>query len=160
MKELQVIERAAGWASGKACGVLVLHASGNLSAQAIGAARAALLRGVPAVGYLQVFPPLEGAPAAAGREREAWSALAEQMKTHTRAGALVVLQGGFGGAALRAAISGVMLISRGRTPTRVFATLDEGARYLLSERAVDEGTRVEDLVAAARALSAEARPLP
>lgn len=156
MAALEVLEIGAGYAVGRAHGVLLLHAE-QVTHVEIVAATACLVSAGPARGYLQTFPRFETPSGVSERERKAWTALAEQMKGTSRAGALVVPEGGFVGAAIRASISGVLLLARGRSPVKTFATLDAAARFLCAEGAVDDGVSAARIVEAARAL-AGARP--
>jgi hypothetical protein len=155
---LSVLETGEGYAVGKAHGVLIFRASPTLRAAGIDHVKGVLAGGAPARGYMQIFEPVDRPPEVAADDRKAWIALAEQMKSIARAGALVVLQTGFPGAALRAAISGVMLLAKGRAPTRIAATVDEGAQFLVSERAIDESVDPKRLVDAATALVSAAPP--
>jgi hypothetical protein len=153
MLGLEVLKIGQDYAVGKAHGVLILHLARLLPAPSIAAAKTALASGMPAAGYMQIFPPFDAFPGASELERKSWSALATQMKTLTRVGALVVPQGGFAGAALRAAISGVLLLARGPGPTQVVPSLDDGARYLVREGAVTPGATIAHVVDAARGLA-------
>ena len=152
MAALEVLATGSGYAVGRAHGVLMLHTE-QVTHTEIVAATACLVSAGPARGYLQTFPPFETPSGVSDRERKAWTALAGQMKGATRAGALVVPQGGFVGAAIRASISGVLLLARGQSPVKTFATLDDAARFLVAEWAVDNGVSAAQIVEAARALA-------
>lgn len=105
-----------------------------------------------AVGYLQIFDAGTAFHEPSPDERRAWIALAEQAKRHLSAGALVVLREGFGGAALRAAISGIMLLAKGSAPSKVFGSAEEAARWLVERKACTGGA--VDVARAAAALAA------
>jgi len=153
MTVLSVLEVGDGYAVGKAHGVLILRANATLRAAGIDHAKGVLTRGAPARGFMQIFEPVARPPDVDSADRRAWIALAEQMKTIARAGSLVVLQTGFTGAALRAAISGIMLLAKGRSPTRIAATIEEGALFLAAEHALADGVAADRLVDAASALA-------
>ena len=71
--------------------------------------------------------------------------------------ALVVLRDGFGGAALRAAISGVMLLAKGKSPVRVFGSLEEGVSWLAAQHATG-GVAPAELVRAEQELGRRLAP--
>jgi hypothetical protein len=154
MHAVEVLEIGKEYAVGRAHGVLMLHVVERMPEASITSAAGRLLGARSVRGYLQILPLLDAFPGLGDAEKKAWTALAQGLKGITVAGALVVPQRGFVGAAMRAAISGVLLVTRGRTPTKVFASLDEAARYLASERAVDDGVAAALIVQAAGALAA------
>ena len=154
MDAVEVLEIGKEYAVGRAHGVLMLQSFAQMPHASIASASARLLAAMPARGYLQIFPLLDAFPGLGEPEKKAWTALAQRIKAATVAGALVVPQRGFVGAAMRAAISGVLLLTRGRTPIKVFASLDDGARYLASERALDDGVASAKIVQAVGALAA------
>lgn len=152
MRGLEVLDIGQDYAVGRAHGVLMLHLGALLPPPSIAAAKARLAGAAPTLGYMQIFPRFEAFRGISDTERKAWTGLATQMKTLARAGALVVPQTGFTGAALRAVISGVLLLARGPGPTQTVASLDDGARYLVGMGAVDVGVSAAEIVGAARAL--------
>lgn len=66
--------------------------------------------------------------------RSAARRMSEGMTPHMRAVAHVILLEGFAGATVRMFVSTLTLLSRSSAPTKVFAELDEGRRWL-SEQA-------------------------
>jgi hypothetical protein len=63
-------------------------------------------------------------------ERAAAAAVARDLELHTRASAYVFEGQGFRPAMSRAAVAGVLLLSRIKYPHKVFATVTDGARWL------------------------------
>lgn len=138
MAGLVITHVGEGFAVGHVRDVAVLVARSDLRRRSIDLARAALVELPPTRGYLQWFVLVPGTLTdASSADRGGWVMLAEQAKSRWSAGALVVPGEGFGAAALRAGISGVMLLARGRTPTRVMATVREAADFLRGQRAGD-----------------------
>lgn len=151
----EVTERDEEYAVGRAFDVALLISASNLTAKKIQAASAALSRLPPSRGYLQLFTRV-GAQANDADARRAWKDLAEQAKSIAIAGALVVPGEGFAAAGLRAGISGIMLLARGRAPTRVVSNLDEASHHLVRLGAVAPGTSASMLTTAMRRLSEDA----
>jgi hypothetical protein len=138
MVALEITKVGEGFAVGHALGVALLVSRSDMRRRAIDTARAALTELPPVRGYVQWFVLVPGTMTeASGADRGGWVMLAEQAKLLARAGALVVPGEGFAAAALRAAISGVMLLARGRTPTRVVATVGEAASFLRAQGALE-----------------------
>jgi len=80
------------------------------------------------VGIVTVVEP--NAPPPDGAVRPIFAKGMREHGSKIRACAYVVPQGGFGGAAVRAAITGLSLVAREPYPTRTFATPDAAAEWL------------------------------
>jgi hypothetical protein len=69
--------------------------------------------------------------------------------------AVVVARGGFGGAAIRAVVTAVHLLSRSRTPQRAFASLTDGADFVHQQLGAPAGWNPTELAAAVSPLVGE-----
>jgi hypothetical protein len=88
------------------------------------------------LGYFQLMAPRPGSGAPpGGPPTRAWLELTEAARQRARAGAVVVTTEGFAAATLRAAITGVLLATRTRKPTRVFGGIAEAATWMGGELA-------------------------
>ena len=81
------------------------------------------------IGVVTVMEPVSVRPLN-GEERAAAAAIARDFAPSTLASAYVFEGQGFIPAMSRAAVAGVLLLSRVKYPNRVFATVDDGARWL------------------------------
>lgn len=108
------------------------------------------------LGYIQIMHPRQLRPLdITDEERRAWVALAESAKQSGDVGAIVIMQDGFSGAALRAAVSTVLLLSRGQKPIRVFDTVEPAMRWMAHLLRGKQGAPGEaELLAAAHAVMA------
>lgn len=100
--------------------------------------------------YFQVMAPRQiRAPALSNDLQGAWVRLAEAAKRNAELGAIVVVQDGFTGAAIRAAVSTVLLLSRGSRPAKVFSNVDAAAKWLVESLSGRAGAPSEAEILAA-----------
>lgn len=106
--------------------------------------------------YFQVMAPREvRALDLANEVHLAWVKLAEAAKRNADFGAIVVVQDGFAGAAIRAAVSTVLHVSRGSKPAKVFSAIEPAASWLEGALAGRPGAMsAADIIAAAHAVRA------
>lgn len=107
------------------------------------------------LGYFQIMQPREGRPLQDGVDvQRAWVEIAAAAHRNAGVGAIVILQDGFAGAALRATVSTVLLLARGKKETRTFDGLEPASRWLAERlRAQTGAPREAEILAAARAVN-------
>ena len=84
-------------------------------------------------GSFTVISPKFARLPAAGRERQEAAKLSRQLSENVLAAVRVVEGGGFGGAAIRAVLAGMNLVSGARHPTKVADSLVEAAEWLVPQ---------------------------
>lgn len=94
-----------------------------------------------------------GADMPSAEARAELSAMAVDQQARMVAAALVHEGNGFRTATVRAVMTGMMLVSRSAFPHKIFATVEEGSRWLRAEPRLD-GRQLEELPEALRRLRA------
>lgn len=119
--------------------------------QAIYAAQAALARRCGKVVTLSIVPGNVVQPIGA-EMRAAIESASRDLQPITRAGALVLLAGGFGGAIIRSLLTSLNLIRRPQFPSKITATVEAACSFLAEH--VDGAPSPADLLAVHRELVA------
>ena len=106
----------------------------------------------PMIGFSIVHPPAMGPLDSDGR-----AAIAEQARVvnpRSKAGALVILSGGFSGAIVRSIATGLSLISPPKHPNKVFDTMERACAWIAPHVTPVDGRAVtpEEIMAAYRQL--------
>ena len=79
--------------------------------------------------------------------RRAFIATAKRSIHHVEGAAMVLLGEGFVGAAMRATMSGAIMLIRPTSPVRIFSSVDEGARWLATLSSPRDARTLLDKVA-------------